>query len=131
MSEIRLSPKARLAAFSKYDIALYIDEKGKTRWSHLLKEFVENGTDRHISRQRLSNYLKELCAEGLVNKTVDKKALMFRMYWRVYPIYVVPRSRKMRIEEVRKKKKIYEFIDSASPEEIEKLHEAMSDLAEP
>jgi len=81
MSKSRLSPEARPVGFSKYDIALFIDEKGKTRWSHLLKEFVENGMDRHISRQKLSNYLKGLCADGLINKTVDKQALMFRMFW--------------------------------------------------
>jgi hypothetical protein len=130
MSRNRLSPRIRSLAFSKYDIALFIDEKGKTRWSHLLKEFVENGSDRHISRQKLSDYLKELCAEGLVNKTVDKKALMFRMYWRVYPVYVVPKSRKKRIEEIGKRKKIYEFVDSASPEKIQKLHDVVRELEE-
>ena len=130
MSASRLSPERRFLAFSKYDIALFIGEKGKTRWSHLLKEFVENGLERHISRQKLSDYLKELCAEGLVNKTVDKKALMLRMIWRVYPIYVVPKSRKKRIEEIRKRKDIYEFVDSASPQKIKKLHEAVRDLKE-
>ena len=58
----------RSVNFTKYDIALFIDEKGKTRWSHLLKEFVENGSEKHISRQRLSNYLKELVDEGLVKR---------------------------------------------------------------
>jgi len=130
MSTNRLSANVRPLAFSKYDIALFIDEKGKTRWSHLLKEFVENGSERHISRQKLSDYLKELCAEGLVNKTVDKKALMLRMWWRLYPVYVVPKSRKKRIEEIRKRKKIYEFVDSASPEKIEKLDEAIRHLEE-
>jgi hypothetical protein len=128
MSARRLSLNVRPSAYSKYDIALFIDEKGKTRWSHLLKEFVENGTDQHISRQKLSDYLKELCNEGLVKKTVDKKALMFRMYWRVYPIYVIPRGRKKRIDEIRKRKKIYEFVDSASSEEISKLDEAIRQL---
>ena len=128
MSANRLSPRMRPLAFSKYDIALFIDEKGKTRWSHLLKEFVESGSERHISRQKLSDYLKELCNEGLVNKTIDKKALMLRMVWRVYPIYVVPESRKKRIEEIRKRKKIYEFVDSASPEEIKKLDKAIRRL---
>jgi hypothetical protein len=128
MSARRLSLNVRPSAYSKYDIALFIDEKGKTRWSHLLKEFVENGSDQHISRQKLSDYLKELCNEGLVKKTVDKKALMFRMYWRVYPIYVIPRGRKKRIDEIRKRKKIYEFVDSASSEEISKLDEAIRQL---
>jgi len=109
--------------FSKYDIALFIDGKGKTRWSHLLKEFVENGSEKHISRQRLSNYLKELVDEGLVKKTIDTTALMLRMVWRLYPIYTVPKSRKKRLQEIRDKKKILEFIDSASPEEIKKLQE--------
>ena len=130
MSKNRPNPKTRPLAFSKYDIALFIDERGKTRWSHLLKEFVENGSERHISRQKLSDYLKELCAEGLVNKTVDKKAMLLKMYWRLYPFYVVPKSRKKRIEEIRKRKKIYEFVDSASPEKIMKLHEAVRDLEE-
>lgn len=130
MSKNRLSPNTRTLAFSKYDIALFIDEKGKTRWFHLVREFVENGSGRHISRQKLSDYLKELCAEGLVNKTVDKKALMLRMVWRIYPIYVVPKNRKKRIEEIRKRKKIYEFVDSASPEKIQKLDEAISHLEE-
>ena len=107
--------------FSKYDIALLIDQKGKTRWSHLLKEFVENGLEKHISRQRLTNYLKELVDEGLVNKTIDPKALMFRMYWRVYPIYTIPKNRKNRLQEIRNKKDVLEFIDSATPIEINEL----------
>ena len=111
----------RLIHFSKYDIALFIDKKGKTRWNHLLKEFVENGSEKHISRQRLTNYLKELVDEGLVNKTIDPKALMFRMYWRVYPIYTIPKSRKNRLQEIRNKKDVLEFIDSATPIEINEL----------
>ena len=117
-------------AFSKYDIAFFIEEKGNARWSHLLKEFVENKLERHISRQTLSNYLKELCDEGLVSKTVDKKALALRLLWRVYPIYVIPKSRTKRLKELRDKKDIYEFIDSADPEEIEKLHEEIRHLKE-
>ncbi len=113
----------RSVHFSKYDIALFIDQKGKTRWNHLLKEFVENGSEKHISRQRLSNYLKELVDEGLVKKTVDAKAMMFKMYWRVYPIYIIPASRKKRLQEIRDKKKILEYIDSANPEEIKRLRE--------
>ena len=130
MSKNGLNLRIRPTTFSKYDIALFIDEKGKTRWSHLLEEFVENGLERHISRQKLSNYLKELCNEGLVNKTIDKQALMLRMVWRVYPIYVVPKNRKKRIEEIRKRKKLYEFVDSANPEKIEKLSEAIRNLEE-
>jgi len=130
MSGNRLSPKVRSTAFAKYDVAFFIDEKGSARWSHLLKEFVENGSERHISRQKLSDYLKELCDEGLVNKTVDKQALALRMFWRVYPVYVVPKSRKKRIQEIRDKKEIYEFVDSASPEKIEKLHEEIRHLKE-
>lgn len=117
----------RQISFSKYDIALFIEEKGKTRWSHLLREFVENKSEKHISRQRLSDYLKELVDEGLVTKTVDPQALMFKMYWRVYPIYTVPKSRKKRLEEIRAKKQILEFVDSASPEEIKKLQENIKD----
>ena len=120
----------RPATFSKYDIAFFIEEKGNVRWSHLLKEFVEKESERHISRQTLSNYLKELCDEGLVSKTVDKKALALRMLWRVYPIYVIPKNRKKRLKELRDKKEIYEFIDSANPAEIEKLHEEIRHLKE-
>ena len=100
------------------------------RWSDLLKEFVENGSEQHISRQKLSDYLKELCDEGLVNKTVDSKALALRMLWRVYPVYTIPKSRKKRIEQIRNKKEIYEFVDSASLEKIEKLHEEIGHLRE-
>jgi site-specific recombinase XerD len=89
----------------------------------LVREFVEDESERHISRQRLSDYLKELVDEGLVQKTIDKKALALRMLWRVYPVYVVPKSRRKRLNEIRDKREIYEFIDSASSEEIEKLHE--------
>ena len=116
--------------FTKYDVALFIDEKGKTRWSHLLKEFVENGSERHISRQRLSDYLKELVNEGLVQKTIDPKALMFRMYWRVYPVYTVPKSRKERLKEIREKRDIYEFVDSADSQKLRKLHESVKRLEE-
>jgi len=116
--------------YSKYDIALFIDDVGKTRWKQLLKKFVENGTEKHISRQRLSNFLKELVDEGLVNKTVDVPAIMFRMYWRAYPIYVVPKSRRKKIQEIRNKKKIYEFVDSADPEKIAKLQQEMERIRE-
>ncbi len=116
--------------FSKYDIALFIDEKGKTRWIHLLKKFVDNESEKHISKQRLSNYLKELVDEGLVNKTVDTKALMLRMLWRVYPIYIVPMSRKKKIREIRNKKKIYEFVDAAGPEKIVRLQKEIDRIKE-
>jgi len=52
------------------------------------------------------------------------------MFWRVYPIYVVPKSRKKRIAEIRNKKEIYDFVDSASPEKIKKLHEAIAQMRE-
>ena len=84
--------------FSKYDIALFIDQNGKTRWTQLLKEFVENGSEKHISRQRLSSYLKELVNEGLVDKTIDPKAMLLKMYWRAYPIYRISKDRKQRIQ---------------------------------
>jgi len=130
MSGNRLSQRSKPQAPTKYDIAFFIEEKGSARWSHLLREFVENPRAPHISRQKLSNYLRELCDEGLVQKTIDKKALALRMLWRVYPIYVVPQSRKKRIAEIRSKKEIYDFVDSASPEKIKKLHEAIGHLRE-
>ncbi|MCW4053664.1 MAG: hypothetical protein NWE84_01925 [Candidatus Bathyarchaeota archaeon] len=116
--------------FSKYDVALFIDEKGKTRWKHLLKQFVENGSEKHVSKQRLSNYLKELVDEGLVKKTIDTKALMLRMVWRLYPIYVVPKNRKKRLQEIRDKKRIYEFVDAADLEKIERLKQEIERLTE-
>jgi hypothetical protein len=42
----------------------------------------------------------------------------------------VPESRLKRIEEIRDKKEIYDFIDSASPERIKKLHEDIRHLKE-
>lgn len=123
---IRLSLRTRSPAYTKYDVALFIQGKGKTRWSELLRKFVENKTDRHISRQRLSNYLKELREEGLISKTVDPKTLAVLHIIR--PIYKVPKSGKKRLEEFRDKKEIYEFIDSASAEEVEKLHEVVRRL---
>jgi len=130
MSDNRFSSKSRPIAVTKYDIAFFIHDKGSVRWSHLLEEFVEKESEQHISRQRLSDYLKELCDEGLVNKTIDKKAFMLKQIWKVYPIYEVPKSRKKRIEELRNKKEIYEFVDSASPEKIEKMQEEIRRLKE-
>jgi len=120
----------RQSSLTKYDVAFFVYDRGNARWSHLLKEFVENQSERHMSRQKLSDYLKELCDEGLVQKTIDKKALALRMLWRVYPVYVVPRSRRKRIEEIRNKKEIYDFVDSASPEKVKKLHEEIARLRE-
>ena len=114
--------------FSKYDIAIFIDEHGKTRWSNLLRRFVENGSEKHISRQRLSDYLKELVDDGLVKKTVDVPALMFKMIWRAYPIYVVPQSKRNKIQEIRNKKKIYEFVDTADAEKIEQLQKEIDKM---
>jgi hypothetical protein len=128
MSKNRFNATIRPQTFSKYDVALFIDEKGKTRWKDLLKEFVENGSKRHISRQKLSDYLKELCNEGLVNKTIDKTAFMLRMVWRLYPIYVVPKSRRKKIQEIRNKKKIYEFVDTADPQKIEQLQKEIEKI---
>jgi len=119
-----------MPAYSKYDIAFFIDDRGSARWSHLLKEFVENKSERHISRQKLSDYLKELCDEGLVEKTIDKKALALRMLWRVYPIYTVSKSRKKRLKEIRDKQEIYEFLDSASTDKVKRLHEEIRRLKE-
>lgn len=124
-----MSLKLRQPSFNKYDVAFFIDEKGKTRWSHLVKEFVENHSEKHLSRQRLSDYLKELVDEGLVQKTIDPKALMLRMAWRVYPIYIVPKSRKKRLQELREKRDIYEYVDSADPQELKKLNEEIKRLA--
>ena len=86
-----------------------------------MRRFVENKSEKHISRQRLSDYLKELVDDGLVKKTVDVPALMFRMYWRAYPVYEVPESKRDKIEEIINKKKIYEFVDKADPKKIEQL----------
>ena len=113
---------------TKYDVALFIDENDKVRWSHLLREFVENDSERHISRQKLSDYLKELGDEGMVDKVIDAKALALRMLWRVYPIYVVPKSRRKKLREIRDKKEIFDFIDSAGPEKILKLKEEVARL---
>jgi hypothetical protein len=114
--------------FSKYDIAIFIDEHGKTRWSNLLRRFVENGSEEHISRQRLSDYLKELVDDGLVKKTVDVPALMFRMLWRAYPVYEVPQSKRGKIQEIKNKKKIYEFIDTADAETIKQLQKEIDKI---
>ena len=130
MSSTRFVSKSRPIAVTKYDVAFFIYDKGSVRWSQLLEEFVESESEQHISRQRLSDYLKELCDEGLVNKTIDKKALMLRQIWKVYPIYEVPKNRKKRIEEIRNKKEIYEFMDSASPEKIGKMYEEFRRLKE-
>ena len=118
----------RQVPFSKYDIAIFIDDHGKTRWSNLLRRFVENGSEEHISRQRLSDYLKELVDDGLVKKTVDVPALMFRMYWRAYPVYLVPESKRNKIQEIRNKKRIYEFVDAADPETIAQLQKEIDKI---
>ena len=119
----------RQISFSKYDIAIFIDEHGKTRWSNLLRRFVENDSEEHISRQRLSDYLKELVDDGLVKKTVDVPALMFRMYWRAYPVYLVPETKRNKIQEIRNKKRIYEFVDAADPETIAQLQKEIDKIA--
>ena len=123
-----LGLELRQTNFSKYDIAIFIDEHGKTRWTNLLRRFVENGSEKHISRQRLSDYLKELVGDGLVKKTVDVPALMFKMYWRAYPIYEVPKSKRNKIQEIRNKKEIYEFVDHADPKKIEQLKKEINKI---
>ena len=121
----------RTSVFTKYDVALFIEDHGKTRWSQLLRAFVENGSANHISRQRLSRYLKELVDEGLVSKTIDPTALLLRMAWRVYPVYTVPASRKKRLQDIRAKKQILEYIDAATPDEIRQLHQHITERVDP
>ena len=81
------------------------------------------------ARERLSDYLKELVDDGLVKKTVDVPALMFRMYWRAYLVYVVPESKHNKIQEMRNKKRIYEFVDAANPEKIAQLQKEIDKMA--
>ena len=73
-------------------------------------------------------YLKELVDDGLVKKTVDVPAMMFRMYWRAYPIYVVPKNKRNKIQQIRTKKRIYEFVDNADPKEIEQLQKEIDKI---
>ena len=108
-----------LTNYDKYDVALFIDERGKASWSDLLKKFVENRTEKHISRQTLSNYLKELREDGILGKTVDTKTLALLHIIR--PIYKVTKTGRKRLQKIADKKEIYSFLDSAAPEEIEKL----------
>jgi len=115
-----------LTSFDKYDIALFVNQKGKARWSELLKEFVENQADRHISRQTLSSYLKELCEDGIIKKTVDTRTLALLRIIR--PIYKVTKAGKRRLQKIADKREIYAFIDDASPEEIEKLRQEIVHL---
>ena len=116
----------RLVGYDKYDIAMFIDQRGKARWSDLLKEFVDNETNRHISRQTLSNYLKELREDGSVSKTVDAKTLALLHIIR--PIYKVTKNGKKRLKKIADRKEIYAFVESATPEEIAKLQEEITQL---
>ncbi|MDH5779571.1 MAG: hypothetical protein OEZ29_03145 [Candidatus Bathyarchaeota archaeon] len=113
-------------AYDKYDVALLIDERGKARWVDLLKEFVENGTDKHVSRQTLSNYLKELREDGIIAKTIDTKTLALLHIIR--PIYKVTKTGRKRLQKISDKKEIYSFLDSAAPEEMEKLRKEVARL---
>jgi DNA-binding HxlR family transcriptional regulator len=114
----------RLNNYDKYDVALFIAERGKARWSDLLKEFVENEKDKHISRQTLSNYLKELREDGILSKTIDTKTLALLHIIR--PIYKVTKTGRKTLQKIANKKEIYSFLDSAVPEEIEKLREEIA-----
>ena len=73
----------------KYDIAVFILRKGKATWTDLENYFVKGPKERHIARQTLSNWLKELIREGLVRKQIDEKTLG--------PIYIVPEDSAKRI----------------------------------
>jgi DNA-binding HxlR family transcriptional regulator len=115
----------RLPDYDKYDIALFIYEKGDTRWSYLLKKFVDNEKDRHISRQTLSNYLKELRNDGLIKKSVDTKMALLHI---ILPAYKVTKSGKKLLQKIATKKEIYAFLDSASPEDVEKLRREINRL---
>jgi hypothetical protein len=53
---------------------------------------------------------------------------MFRMIWRVYPIYVVPESKRNKIQDIRNKKKICEFVDTADAEKIEQLQKEIDKM---
>jgi hypothetical protein len=46
------------------------------------------------------------------------------------PIYVVPKDRQKRIKEIRTRKTIYEFVDSADPDNLRRLHETIRELRE-
>ena len=115
-----------LTTSDKYDIALFISEKGKARWSDLQKEFVDNKSERHISRQTLSNFLKELREDGIITKTVDAKFLALAHIIR--PIYKVTKNGKRRLQKIADRKEIYTFIETATPGEIAKIQEEITRL---
>jgi hypothetical protein len=50
------------------------------------------------------------------------------MYWRAYPVYEVPKSKQSKIQEIRNKKKIYEFVDAADPQKIEQLQKEIDKI---
>jgi DNA-binding HxlR family transcriptional regulator len=115
----------RLIDYDKYDIALFIYKNENTRWSKLLKEYVENGTERHISRQTLSKFLKELIDDGLIKKSVNTKLALLRV---IVPVYKATKAGKNILQKIANKKEIFAFIDSASQEEIEKLQKEIIKL---
>jgi len=115
-----------LPDYDKYDVAIFVHEKGRVRWSDLLKKFVETGTEQRISRQTLSNYLKEPREDGFISKTVDPKTLAFLHI--IHPVYKVTKRGVKRLQKIADKKEIYAFIDSASPEQIERLRKEIECL---
>ena len=90
----------------------------RRRWSSTVKRSTPAPNAGTVSRP----------AAYSTNGYFDKQALLFKMYWKVYPIYVVPKDRKKRIEEIRTRKTIYEFIDSTDPDNLYKLHEVIRDI---
>jgi len=122
----RLGMVHGLTTHDKYDIALFINEKEKARWSDLQKEFVDKDSERHISRQTLSKFLKDLREDGIVTKTVDAKFLALTHIIR--PIYKVTKNGKKRLQKIADRKEIYTFLETATPAEIAKLQEEIAQL---
>jgi hypothetical protein len=50
------------------------------------------------------------------------------MYWKVYPIYILPKDRQKQIKDIRTGQKICEFVDSVSPDNLNKLQGAIRDI---
>lgn len=97
------------------DVGFFIMERGKARWTDLLNEFVENNSRKHITRQRLSDYLKALRKgdEPLIEKTIDSETDR--------PIYKVTEKGKKKIEKEYLKRKAKNVIDQLPREKVEEI----------
>lgn len=96
------------------DLLIFVYQKGETRYSDLIEEFVESGK---CARQTMTNYKKDLERLGKLGKKISEETGR--------PVYFIPEEIRPEIKSLMDKREIKDEIDQMAPETFQKLKKTL------